>query len=187
VADEVRRRIVHALGALIPLAWLVAGVPWRYVEYFLLCGLAFGVLLEVLRLTGRADWRIFEELTREYERDNPAGYFLYAAGMTLTGVLFPPLVAAPAMLMLTLADPLSGLLYSGGLGRKPVPVMAVTFLFCLAIAVLAGVPAFAGALGALGATLADGATPVVRGYVIDDNVTIPLVAAVAMWVTVQVA
>ncbi|MFB6352128.1 MAG: hypothetical protein ABEK29_10160, partial [Bradymonadaceae bacterium] len=44
-----------------------------------------------------------------------------------------------------------------------------------------GVPAVAGALVA---TLADGTTPVVRGYVIDDNATIPLGAAAAMWLAV---
>jgi len=169
---------------LIPLSWLVVGVPWRWVQYFLLAGLALGVVLESLRLSGRADWRIFRALIREYERENPAGYFLYAVGMTVTGLVFPPLVAAPAMLMLTLADPFSGLLYAGGLGRKPAPVIALTFLACLSIAVLADVPLVPAALGALAAALADGATPVIRGYVIDDNATIPIVAAAAMWIGV---
>jgi dolichol kinase len=36
-------------------------------------------------------------------------------------------------------------------------------------------------LGALGAMVADGVKPMINGYVVDDNLTIPLVAAGAMW------
>ncbi|GAD51241.1 dolichol kinase [Halarchaeum acidiphilum MH1-52-1] len=182
---EIGRRGVHALGAAIPLAWLLGLAPWRWVEWFLCGGLALGVVLESLRLTGRAEWRIYDELTREYEREKPAGYFLYAVGMTVTGLCFPPLVAAPAMLLLALADPFSGMLYAGGLGRKPLPVMLATFGLCLVIALTTGVPPLPAGLGALGATLADGVTPTVRGHVIDDNLTIPIVAAAAMWVGFQ--
>jgi dolichol kinase len=42
------------------------------------------------------------------------------------------------------------------------------------------VPPVAAVLGGLAATLADGVKPVVAGYVIDDNLTIPPAAAVAM-------
>jgi dolichol kinase len=38
----------------------------------------------------------------------------------------------------------------------------------------------AAAAGALGATLADGLTPVVAGYVIDDNLSIPPTACLAI-------
>lgn len=178
---EFGRHGVHALGSLVPLAWLLGFAPWAWVEYFLVCGFALGVALEYLRLSGRAQWRIYDELTREYEQENPAGYFLYTVGFTVTGLVCPPLVAAPAMLMLALADPISGEVYAGGVGRKPLPVMALTFVVCLAIAVLCGVPTLAAGVGALLATLADGVTPVIRGYVVDDNLTIPLVAGFGMW------
>ncbi|WP_435099015.1 dolichol kinase [Halarchaeum sp. P4] len=183
---ELRRRAVHVSGSLLPLAWLFGVVPWLWVEAVLAVGLVVAVGLEALRLTGRVEWWVFDELTREYEQDNPAGYFLYAVGLAVTGLVFEPLVAAPAMLMLTLGDPFSGLLHSGGLSRKPVPVMAATFALCLVLAVTAGVPVLPAAIGALGATLADGLKPVVRGYVIDDNITMPTVAAVGMWIGLRV-
>ncbi|GAA0296284.1 dolichol kinase [Halarchaeum salinum] len=183
---ELGRRAIHALGACIPLAWLLSLAPWRWVEWVLVGGLALGAALEYLRLSGRAQWAVYDRLTREYEQENLAGYFLYAVGMAVTGLAFPPSVAAPAMLMLAFADPLSGLLYTGGIGRKPVAVMAATFCLCLVLAVTAGMALLPGVLGALGATLADGMTPTVRGHVIDDNLTIPVVAASAMWVGLRI-
>ncbi|WP_188883163.1 dolichol kinase [Halarchaeum grantii] len=182
---ELRRRAVHVSGAVLPLAWLLGVVPWLWIEAVLAAGLVSASALEAGRLTGRVEWWVFDELTREYEQDNPAGYFLYALGFAATGLVFDPQVAAPAMLMLTFGDPFSGLLHSGGLSRKPVPVMAATFALCLVLAVTAGVPLLAAACGALGATLADGLKPVVAGYVVDDNLTMPTVAAAAMWVGIH--
>jgi len=184
---ELRRRLVHTLGAAVPLAWLLAGVPWPWVEAALVGGLLLGGALECVRLGGAADWAVFDALIREYERDNPAGYFLYVVGFAVTGLVFPPAIAAPAMLMLAFGDPLSGLLHRGGLGRKAPRVMGATFALCLVLAVTAGVPALAAALGALAATAADALKPVVRGYVVDDNLTIPMAAAVAMWAGVALA
>jgi dolichol kinase len=99
------------------------------------------------------------------------------------------------MLMLTLGDPISGVLGSAGPGeRKALPVMAVTFVVCFVIAALV-LPVLrpgavtntllvGGAVGALGATLADGFKPVVAGYVIDDNATIPPAAALGVFAVV---
>jgi dolichol kinase len=38
----------------------------------------------------------------------------------------------------------------------------------------------AAVVGAVGATVADGYTPVIRGYVVDDNITIPPVACLGI-------
>jgi dolichol kinase len=48
---------------------------------------------------------------------------------------------------------------------------------------LAPLPAYSVALGALGATLADGVPWQIRGRVLDDNLTIPLVSALLMLVS----
>ncbi|GGN05510.1 dolichol kinase [Halarchaeum nitratireducens] len=184
---ELGRRAVHASGAVVPLAWLFGLVAWRWIEWILVCGLALGAVLEYLRLSGRAEWAVYDRLTREYEQEHLAGYFLYVVGMAVTGLGFPPHVAAPAMLLLALADPFSGMLHAGGLDRKPLGVMAATFALCVVLGVTSGVALLPAALGALGATLADGLSPTVRGHVIDDNLTIPIVAASAMWIGVQLA
>jgi dolichol kinase len=54
-------------------------------------------------------------------------------------------------------------------------VLVVTFAVC-ALFGLAFVRPVTAALGGAGATVADGVKPVVRGHVVDDNLTIPLVA-----------
>jgi len=185
--SELDRRLVHASGAIVPGAFLAGAVPWAAVQWFLVAASAGAAVLEVLRLSGYVSWRIFDRLTREYEQDNPAGYALYVFSWAATAWLFEPAIAVPAMLMLAFGDPASGLLSrGGGLGMKAGWVLLATFGVCLAIASLLEVPLLAGVAGALAATLADGATPVVRGYVIDDNASIPLGSAVAMWAVLAV-
>jgi dolichol kinase len=193
---EVRRRAVHVSGVLVPVPHVLAPdlVPWRYVVWFCLAGAALAAVLEVLRLGGRVQWRIFEELTREYEADNPAGYALYAVGYAAVAVALGPAaspravpLAVPAMLMLAIGDPISGLLGSTGAeGVKDTYVLAAMFAVCLAVA-LPLVSPVAAVAGALVATVADGVKPVVWGYVVDDNVTIPVGAGAAMWLATAVA
>ena len=62
--------------------------------------------------------------------------------------------------------------------------LVTMFGVCLLLAV-PFVPASAAMAGAAAATIADGAKPVVAGYVIDDNLTIPIWSAVAMSVVVE--
>ena len=188
MANEIARRLVHASGATIPGLYLLneAFFGWEYlawdpyVRYVLLAGVAIAVALETVRLVVGLDWIIFEKLTREYEQDSPAGYAMYVVSGSVTGLLFPPDVAVPAILMLTLADPVSGLLSSGELRTVKRPhVLAVMFAVCTGLAVpFVTLPA--AVLGGVAATLADGVKPQIRGYVVDDNLTIPVVAAVAM-------
>ncbi|MEF8868843.1 MAG: dolichol kinase [Haloarculaceae archaeon] len=194
VPPEVERRLVHATGASIPLAWAVGLVGWRSVQLLWTAALAVALALELGRLSGRVDLAIYDRLTREYESDNVAGYALYMVSMTLVAYLFAfepgtvlagvlpyrPGLAAAAMLMLALADPVSGLLGSGEL-RKRVWVLAATFAVATLVAV-PFVPVVPAVLGGAAATLADGVKPVVAGYVVDDNLTIPPAAAVGMTV-----
>ncbi|WP_435348449.1 dolichol kinase [Haloarchaeobius sp. HRN-SO-5] len=182
--DEVARRLVHASGAILPTAWVVGqldGVPtlpWSVVRTVLLLATAVALGLEFVRLFVGLDWVIFEKLTREYEQENLAGYALYIIGGTVAGVLFIPEVAVPAMYMLTIGDPISGLLGSGELQTVKRPrVLVAMFVVSLAFA-LPFLPVLAATAAALAATLADGVKPVVATYVIDDNLTIPIMASV---------
>ncbi|QPV64891.1 dolichol kinase [Halosimplex litoreum] len=198
--DEIVRRMVHASGTAVPLAYLfVPGVEWIHVQALLVAGLGVALVLEVVRLVVGLDWWIYEKLTREYEQDNLAGYFLAVFSMAVVALVFPPpsaaetlvrglepsRVAVPAILMLTIADPVSGLLGSGELRTaKEVTVLLVTF----AVATLLAVPfvtPLAAVLGGVAATVADGIKPVISGYVIDDNLSIPLASAAVMFLAVQ--
>lgn len=184
--SELERRLVHASGSAIPIAALL-GVEWTVVRWFLLAGTAAAAVLEALRLTGRLEWVVFERLTREYEQRAIAGYALYALGLTLTAWLFVPTVAVPAMLMLTVADPISGLLSRGELGVKRSHVLLATFGICLAIASLLWVSLVPALAGALAATVADGVKLRLGTWVLDDNLAIPVGAAAAMTVAAALA
>jgi len=183
--DEVRRRLVHVGGAIFPLAYLAGVLSWPQLRVVYVAGILLTVVLEFARLVVGLDWWIFRELTREYERSNPAGYALYVVGSTVTVLFFGPQIAVPALLTLAIVDPVSGLLADNEFGEPKRPaVLALTFVLSGLVAV-AFVPLPAAVLAAAVTTVADGATPVVRGHAIDDNLTIPIGAAVAMWVGLQ--
>jgi dolichol kinase len=183
--SEVKRRLVHVSGTGYPALFLLDLASYEQLRLLLVASSVVALALEAVRLLVGLDWRIFDELTREYEQDNLAGYALYMVGMTVAALLFEPRAAIPAMLMLTIADPISGLASSGELGVKATHTLLLTFGVCVLIASLSGLPAVAAVLGALAATLADGAKPVIAGYVIDDNLTIPVGAAVVIYVSLR--
>ncbi|WP_044951038.1 diacylglycerol/polyprenol kinase family protein [Halorhabdus tiamatea] len=198
--DEVTRRLVHASTSALPLAYVyVAEISWRHVQAFLVLAMVGALGLEIVRLYVGLEWWIFDRLTREYEQENLAAYFLGGVALTLVAFAFPPPgadplfsspidpspVAVPAMLMLTIGDPFSGLLGAGELRSvKQTWVLLATFGLTTLIA-SAFVPPAGAILGGLAATAADGAKPVVRGYVVDDNLTIAPAAAVTMFLAIE--
>jgi len=192
MADEVARRAVHATGSVVPVSHLLAPdlVTWRVVQAFLVvCVLAVAVL-EYIRLSVGLDWAIYDRLTRSYEQDNPAGYALYMVGMAaVAGAVSLGMaegVAVAAMFMLAVGDPISGLLGSADASSvKQAWVLLVMFGVCTLLAA-PFVPTAAAAVGGAAATFADGVKPTIRGFVVDDNLSIPVLGAAAMWVAAGV-
>jgi dolichol kinase len=192
--SELRRRGIHLSGTALPGAYVADLVTYTQLQ-LLLAGLLGGVaLLEFVRLVVGYQHPIYDELTREYEADNVAGYALFFVGATAAVVVFPAWIGVPAVLMLSIGDPISGVLGSAeATTAKETGVLVVMFLVCFALAlpfavgVVGQSPGVAvAAAGAAGATFADGIKPVVAGYVIDDNLSIPPTAAVGMWLVSQV-
>lgn len=186
MADELKRRLVHASGSGLVALYLLARyleVPLTWTRFrVLMVVLAAGALvLEFFRLRVGLDWRIYDVLTREYEQDNPAGYALYLISMTAVVVVFGPGIALPAMLMLAIGDPISGAVSADSLKRiKPPKVLLTMFAVCTVLA-LPFLPPAAAIAAAVGATVADGVTTRLGSYVVDDNLTIPPYAAVLAW------
>ena len=186
--SEYSRRAVHVSGAGMPLLYLLGLATWNQLRYFMIGVTAVAFGLEFLRLVVGLNHWLYDELTRPYEADNVAGYAFYMLSVTLVAVIFGPSVALPAVLMLSIADPISGALSDNGPHEHKRPaVVAVTFGLCLLLAApftvaasgsVAGIAAAAG--GALPAAVADGIKPIIRGVAVDDNLTIPLVAAVGI-------
>lgn len=190
MTDEVARRLVHMSGTAVPLAYLFGpdGLTWQVVQVFLAAALVLVVTLEYVRLSVGLDWAIYDRLTREYEQDNPAGYALYIVGMAAVAgavaVGLPTTVAVAAMFMLAIGDPISGLLGSADASNvKQAWVLLVMFGVCTLLAAPFVSPP-AAVLGGVAATFADGVKPTIAGYVVDDNVSIPVLGAAAMWVAV---
>lgn len=183
---EIGRRLVHLSGAGLPILYLL-GTPWWALQGTLVGGIGIVAALEYVRLRRGLDWWIFEHLTRPYEQEAVAGYALYVVSVAVVAVAFEPGVAVPAMLMLAVADPVGGVLA----GEDPIPVKPLrafvgAFLVCLLVG-LPFLPPAAAVAAATGASLADGVFLRIRGTVIDDNLSIPIVAAVAAWLVVTYA
>lgn len=180
--DEFQRRLVHALGALPLGLYYLDVLTWDELGTLYLGGAFLVVGLEAGRLAGWFDWWIYDRLIREYEQDNLGAYALFAFSSTAVIVLFQPTVAVPAVLMLALADPLSGHLGSSELQQvKQTGVLLIMFGFSTLIALLF-VPPIPAIMGGAAATVADGVKPILWGYVVDDDLTIAPAAAVAMTV-----
>jgi len=171
-----------------PLLYLLGLATWNQLRYFMVGVTAVAFSLEFLRLVVGLNHWLYDELTRPYEVDNVAGYAFYMLSVTLVAVTFGPSVALPAVLMLSIADPISGALSDNGPHEHKRPaVVGVTFGLCFLLAVpftiawstpAAGAAAAAG--GALLGAIADGIKPIVRGVAVDDNLTIPLAAAIGI-------
>jgi dolichol kinase len=178
--EEYERRIVHASGTLVPVAYLAGLFPWTAVRYLLVAGGALAVALEFLRLWVGLEWAVYDRLTREYEKNNPAAYALAVVAAAIVVWGFEPPVAVPALLMLTIGDPVAGILSSATSAddTKQLGVVAAMFALCLALAV-PFLPPRAAVPAAAVAAVADAVKPRVFGFVVDDNFSIPVGAALA--------
>jgi len=186
---EVGRRLVHASGAVIPALYILGLITWTQVTILFVVGAILALALEWLRLYGGLELWVHRHLTREYEEDNPAGYLLYMLSAVVVTVGFQPDVAIPAIFMLAVADPLSGIASSGELRLLKRPRALLTMFLAssaIAAAFLYDTP-LAVVLGGLGAMLADGLKPRIMGYIIDDNLTIPTVSAAAMQLGIELS
>ncbi len=189
LVKEIRRKSIHLTGLSVPLGILVLGRV--YTGMMIALALAIALLLELGRLKGKI--RLPE--VRVHEEEKVAGYIYYILGSFLTVILFQPMVAVAAMLMLSLGDAASGLIGSvlenanvrGCNERwrvKPIPIVTGMFLVCIAIGYLSsgltGLPFQVYLAGAIGATVADSVALIFCKRNVDDNLTIPLFAGALM-------
>lgn len=191
---EIGRRFVHASGVVIPGIYLVGLVSWDELRLLLVAGLVIAIGLEFARLRIGLDWAIYEHLTRPYEADSFAGYGYYMVSIAIVGVIFEPEVAIPGMLMLMIGDPISGYLGRGELRRMKHPIamagmfvvgVAVTIPFAVDTIEVVSLAILAAILGAVAGTIADAFKPKIGDLIIDDNLTIPICAAIVLWASYQ--
>jgi dolichol kinase len=166
------------------------------------CVLGAG-FLEYMRLTGRDLYP--SSYMRLSEKGRLAGYFYAVLALFLAVLLFSKTIAIAAMLFLVFGDALTGLagvilaMYSGkksvdvrdgkggGLAyavrhHKPFSLMLLMFAICgvIGLAFRPELSYLAIAAGAAGAVIADAFPWRVGGFVVDDNLSIPLLAGALM-------
>lgn len=179
--EELPRRVVHASGSIIPLAYLAEFATWTQIRYLLAFGIVLALAIESVRLYTGRKLPIVHRMVRSYEEEHIAGYALYVIAGGGVGLVFEPTIAIPAIFMMTLADPIAGLISDDQLRPLKRPrVLMVMFVISTLLAWPFLEPIAAVAAASV-ATLADGAKPTIRGWVVDDNLSIPIGAAVTAY------
>ncbi len=196
ISKELLRKSIHLAGMLFPVAYYFLG---RFTVLFWLSPIVIVTLqFEWMRLRGYISYPAV--LLRPSEEHRVAGYVYSIIAAFIVIALFPKTIAIAAITMAVLGDLSSGIagavwgkkanVRQMRLPIKPVPIMLVMLLVSFSTGYLAAhapglapLPVYSVALGALGATLADGVPWQIRGHVFDDNLTIPLVSAMLMLVS----
>ena len=187
IEGDLGRRLVHVAGVGFPAIYVLPFIEWWHVTALMVLVTLGAAILETLRLSVGLDWFIYEHLTREYEQDAPAAYLLYMISATAVALLAQPRVAIPAILMLAVADPIAGVISKDTLQTVKSPrALAGMFVICALFALpFVHEEPLAVVLGGLGGMVADGVKPVVRGHVIDDDLTIAPAGALGIWLGLE--
>ena len=172
------RRLFHISGVIIPISYLLWGKLTALV-------LATGLLVllsvaEVLRLTGVLDSPLVKRQLKEKEMDRPTGSLFYVGGCLLTILVFSKPVAVASILVLIVSDPLASLIGSRWGKRfllgKSLEGTGTFFLSSILILECFSFKAHA----VLAAACAGTAAELLSSRFLDDNLSIPLVTAIAL-------
>lgn len=172
------RTLFHLSGVLIPLLYLLWGAP--LVLALTGSALALVALIEVLRIKGRINLAFVRPHLKTEEMERPTGSLFYLTSCLATILLFPKPIAMASILVLAIADPLSSIIGSKW-GRTPLfgkSAEGTGAFFLSSLLILACFPFpwshLAPAAGAAAAA------ELFSSRFVDDNLTIPLVCALAL-------
>lgn len=190
---EIGRRLVHSSGIIFPILYYF--LLDRIEIVALLCmAVLIATILEFLRIKKGYDNVIFDNLTRDYESDKLAGYHLYLVGMLVASVFYQPVIAMSSMVMVAVCDPIGGILgntqqdqsksvwvllsviLSGWIVSTPIILYSYGVNTSILLGLVVGV----------GTGLSDFRKLSVKGYIIDDNLLIPVVSGLACQLLVHI-
>ncbi len=189
-AKDLRRNLWHSLGGMVlPVVYLFVEKPGM--TLFLCALAAIVVCFEFIRLRSPSLNALFLSkmpiALKEKEQTGPTGSTYFLIGSALTVLLFPKPIAILAVSYLSVGD--ASAVVVGRMfgkhkilnGTKSIEGSAGCFLACAAVGLLLGLgwlqtPVPVILLGALAATIVE-----LFNCRVDDNLSIPLVAAAAMW------
>jgi dolichol kinase len=177
---SIARKIFHFSGASIPLCYLLFGKTAALVFASIL--FIVSASFEFLRIRGRLDISLIRKYmqVKDSESRKPTGSFFYLLAAPITILLFQERAAIASLFIVAIADPLCSL---AGMqwGRtkmlgKSLEGSSVFFVISFLILSAFSFPFHVRLIAALVATLTELFTP----KWVDDNLTVPIVTALAL-------
>jgi len=188
LGDRAWRRILHSLGAVVLVYYLLPVnffvIAPKYVV--LLAALGVMLVLEVLRHAVGLQLPTI----RGYETRRVASFVFYSVALVLAVLLFPLPIAAAIVLGTALVDPVAGELRSEGAGRlvsAVIPLGAYGGLAWVGMVAIGGWPAGTSALLAAGAALLAVAAERPKWPWADDDLVMTVVPGVFLYLVGVVA
>ena len=183
MALELRRKGVHLAGLFVPISYIFIDRYQAIIAVGILVFVALTIeLLKVLWPSFRAVfYQVFTPLLRSHERNGAiTGATYYLIGAFLPILLFPKILAIVCIFFMILGDVAAALIGKKWgrtklFPRKSLEGSLACFLVCILIALVKFNPAVA-IIGAVVATVVE-----VLPTKLDDNLTMPLLSGLAMY------
>ncbi len=185
---EVNRKLLHMFLGVVLVALLMFGIIGK--EHLL--GLLI-IMLAISILSTKYDIPVISWLLRNFEREDYVkkfpgrGFIFYIIGSLLVLAFFPMDIAMPSILVLAFADSV-GHLFGIRYGKRKHPYVKTKFVEGWIAGLIAGfiaafvfVPWHEALAASFFAMLVEGIEVKIGAEEVDDNLIIPLVAAIAIW------
>jgi dolichol kinase len=172
------RKLLHLAGIVIPVIYLLTD---KQTAITVTAGiLVIDIILEALRIKGILKLPFIEQNMKKQERRRLSGSFFYILSSFIAMALFEKNIAISSLFILSISDPLSSVLGSRFgrvrfLGKSLEGALAFFFSsFFILLAFSFTIP-----IAVAGAVIAS-LTELFSSWPIDDNLSIPLVTALAL-------
>jgi dolichol kinase len=172
------RKLFHFSGIIIPVIYLLTDKQTALI----VTGSIFivDIVLEVLRIKGFIKIPFIEKNMKKEESNKLSGSFFYVLSGLITIIFFAKNIAVSSLFILSIADPLSSLLGSRfGRVRFLGKSLEGTMTFFAAAFLILWIFSFSIPIAVAGAFIAS-LTELFSSRPIDDNLSIPLVTALAL-------
>jgi len=185
---EIKRKFLHLFLGIILVAMLMYGfIGTIHVFFMIIITIVISILSKRYKVPG-IYWFLKNFEREENLKKFPAkGFIFYLIGSFLVLIFFPMDIAMPAILVLAFADSI-GHLFGIRFGKIPHPFVSTKFVEGWIVGLIAGfigavifVPWHEALAASFFAMLVEGIEIKIGADEIDDNLLIPLVAAIAIW------
>ena len=172
------RKLFHITGSIIPVVYLLTD---KQTALIVTAGLfVVDIVLEMLRIKGFMNVTFIENNMKKEESNRLSGSFFYILSGLITIIFFAKNIAISSLFVLSIADPLSSFI-GGRFGRVRFLGKSLegTMTFFIVAFLILRVFSFSIPIAAAGAVIAS-LTELFSSRFIDDNLSIPIVTAVAL-------